>query len=79
MAPSGAGNTFGHPTKRALDRLAATGATVYCTQVHGTVLVEMDYASYKVTTLPNVVVRATQQGVPLPTLPLLAAPCAPGR
>jgi len=65
--------------KWALDRLAATGAASCCTQVHGTVLVEIGYASYKVTTLPDVAIRETRQGVPLPMPPLLAAPCAPGR
>jgi competence protein ComEC len=44
----GAGNRFGLPSAEALQRLRDTGATLYRTDFHGTILVETDGASYMV-------------------------------
>lgn len=65
----GAGNQFGHPTQRALDRLAGAGTTVYRTDVHGTILVEMFEDHYTVTPLPDVVIASSRRTTsPQPTL-----------
>ena len=45
----GAGNDYGHPTKEALDRLAAAGAKVYRTDLNGTVTVTTDGKTLSVT------------------------------
>ena len=44
----GAGNSFGHPAEETLARLARTGATVYRTDVDGTVTIETDGTSIHV-------------------------------
>jgi beta-lactamase superfamily II metal-dependent hydrolase len=44
----GAGNTYGHPTQSALDRLAAHGATVYRTDLNGTVIMTSDCNTYSI-------------------------------
>ncbi len=73
---TGAGNPFGHPTQRALDRLAASGAAVHCTEVEGTILVEIDATGYRLSSLPDVAIAAAGRGAP----PLLPPPCsAPSR
>lgn len=46
----GAGNGYGHPAQSTLDRLAAQGAEVYRTDVHGTVTVTTDGTSLEVKT-----------------------------
>lgn len=44
----GAGNRFGLPSAEALQRLRNSGATLYRTDFHGTILVETDGTSYTV-------------------------------
>jgi competence protein ComEC len=65
----GAGNAFGHPTQRALDRVGATGATIYRTDVHGTILIEIYEDRYELTLMPEVVIASAgqQRRPPLPT------------
>lgn len=46
----GADNPYGHPHRETLDRLAAAGASVYRTDLDGTVLVTSDGAGYSVVT-----------------------------
>ena len=46
----GAGNTYGHPHQETLDRLAAAGATVYRTDLNGTVVLTSDCNTYALTT-----------------------------
>lgn len=77
---AGAGNPFGHPTEKALQKLATTAATVYCTHVDGTVVVEVetDASGYRVVTLPDLVIRATSRGTPV-SQPLVPGPCGPAR
>jgi len=41
----GKGNTYGHPTQEALDRLTGIGATIYRTDESGTIVCESDGAS----------------------------------
>jgi competence protein ComEC len=57
---SGAGNPFGHPTQRAIDRLTAAGATIYRTDTQGTILVEMSEDRYVVTPLPDVAIASSR-------------------
>jgi len=57
----GAGNAFGHPTQRALERVGATGATIYRTDLHGTILVEIYEDRYTVTPLPDVVIASSRR------------------
>lgn len=77
VALIGAGrqNPFHHPTQTALDRLAVTGAEVYCTFVHGTVLLHLQPDGYRVERLPNVAIRATSGGRPVPPPALAPEPC----
>ncbi len=42
VASAGAGNPYGHPARRTLERLAASGARVFRTDVDGTVTVTFD-------------------------------------
>jgi len=44
----GAGNTYGHPTQETLDRLAAHGATIYRTDLNGTVVLTSDCSTYSI-------------------------------
>lgn len=46
----GAGNTYGHPAEETLDRLAAHGATIYRTDLNGTVVVTSDCNTYSIST-----------------------------
>jgi beta-lactamase superfamily II metal-dependent hydrolase len=46
----GAGNTYGHPAQETLDRLVAAGATVYRTDLNGTVVLTSDCDTYALTT-----------------------------
>jgi len=46
----GAGNTYGHPAQETLDRLATAGATVYRTDLNGTVVLTSDCDTYSITT-----------------------------
>ena len=45
----GAGNSYGHPAPVTIVNLLATGATVYGTDVNGTVVVTSDGSTYRVT------------------------------
>ncbi|WP_438312040.1 MBL fold metallo-hydrolase [Sporosarcina sp. FA9] len=47
---AGAGNSYGHPNLEAIDRIEASGAHLYGTDVHGTILVETDGKTYTVLT-----------------------------
>ena len=62
----GAGNTYDHPTQETLDRLAAAGASVYRTDLHGTVRLTSDCATYAV--------EATGAPTPIPTPAVTPAP-----
>jgi competence protein ComEC len=42
----GAGNPYGHPHQETLDRLSAVGATIYRTDLQGTICVESDGVTY---------------------------------
>jgi beta-lactamase superfamily II metal-dependent hydrolase len=44
----GAGNTYGHPTQETLNRLAAHGATIYRTDLNGTVVLTSDCNTYSI-------------------------------
>ena len=44
----GAGNTYGHPSPDTLSRLAAHGATVYRTDLNGTVILTSDCNTYSI-------------------------------
>ncbi len=47
---SGAGNTYGHPTAEALERLSAAGARVYRTDQRGTITLTFDASGYRLRT-----------------------------
>jgi competence protein ComEC len=47
---AGGSNSYGHPHQVTLDNLAAAGATVYGTNVYGTIVVETDGLTYNVRT-----------------------------
>jgi beta-lactamase superfamily II metal-dependent hydrolase len=71
---AGANNRFGHPTQKALDRLKAAGAAIYCTHVDGTIVVEISQTGYSMTTRPDIAIPARgRTSVPL------ADPSACGR
>jgi competence protein ComEC len=53
VASAGAGNPYGHPARRTLERLAATGARVYRTDVDGSVTVSFEPAGLMVRTKPR--------------------------
>jgi competence protein ComEC len=63
----GAGNTYGHPAQETLDRLAATGATVYRTDLNGTVVLMSDCSTYSISTV----------GAPPPAPESAASPTPP--
>jgi competence protein ComEC len=46
----GEDNTYGHPHREALDRLARAGPAVYRTDIHGTILVQSNGESFSVLT-----------------------------
>jgi beta-lactamase superfamily II metal-dependent hydrolase len=46
----GAGNPYGHPAQETLDRLTAHGATVYRTDLNGTVVLTSDCNTYSIST-----------------------------
>ena len=72
----GLANPFRHPTQKALDRLGATGAAIYCTFVHGTLLVELTESSYRVQQLRDLTIRPTSGGRVVPAPPLSPEPCS---
>jgi competence protein ComEC len=47
---AGVNNEYGHPDTQPLENLAAVGAVIYGTDVHGTVVVTTDGATYQVAT-----------------------------
>ncbi len=53
VASAGTGNPYGHPARRTLERLAATGARVYRTDVDGSVTVAFEPAGLAVRTQPR--------------------------
>jgi competence protein ComEC len=53
VASAGAGNTYGHPARATLDRLAAAGARVYRTDQDGSVSVTFDAAGMSVRAAPR--------------------------
>lgn len=74
----GAGNSYGHPTQETLDRLAAHGATVYRTDLQGTVVLTSDCSTYSISTGgpappppgPTVPPTVPSEGTPIPTATL---------
>ena len=66
----GAGNTYGHPTQETLGRLAAAGATVFRTDLNGTVVLTSDCDTYSITT------DGAQPPTPTPTTTSTPAPTA---
>jgi competence protein ComEC len=50
LISAGRGNTFGHPAPEVLRRLAAIGATVLRTDLHGQITVETDGRTLRSTT-----------------------------
>jgi competence protein ComEC len=59
VASAGIGNPYGHPARRTLERLAATGARVYRTDVDGSVTVAFEPAGLAVRTQPRRPAAAT--------------------
>jgi competence protein ComEC len=53
VASAGTGNPYGHPARRTLERLAATGARVYRTDVDGSVTVAFEPSGLAVRTQPR--------------------------
>ncbi|HQD88265.1 MAG TPA: hypothetical protein PLZ87_06120, partial [Methanomassiliicoccaceae archaeon] len=47
---AGAGNTYGHPHEEALERLEASGATIYRTDMNGTMVITTDGVDWSVIT-----------------------------
>ena len=75
VASAGTGNPYGHPAPRTLERLAATGARVYRTDVDGSVAVTFEADGPVVRTHPR---RGAT--VPAPTAAAAVAPIdGPGR
>ncbi len=50
VIPVGAGNDYGHPTARTLDRLAQAGAQVYRTDLDGSIIMKSDGQAIAITT-----------------------------
>jgi len=82
----GKDNPYGHPHDEALQNLKTAGATVYRTDLNGTVLVRTDGVTYSVTTekgsggIPAAVTTAIPASAPpvtLPTLPVNASVTVP--
>lgn len=80
---AGAGNSYGHPHAETIANLRAVGATIYGTDIHGTVLIRSDGQTFEVVTEQNVppieanVVAAPFQTPADPTItPIVAVPAA---
>ena len=65
----GKGNTYGHPTQEALDRLSNIGATVYRTDESGTIVCESDGTSMTFNTLKNSVQPRAPSSTPVAVNP----------
>jgi len=75
----GAGNTYGHPTQETLNRLADHGATVYRTDLNGTVVLTSDCNTYSISTTgmaPLPQPTASTAGPPTSTTPAAATDCS---
>ena len=70
IASAGTGNPYGHPAKRTLERLAASGARVYRTDVDGTVTVTFEAGGPTIRRQP----RPSLGRVTLPTAPVAGGP-----
>ena len=78
----GTGNTYGHPAQETLNRLAAHGATVYRTDLNGTVVLTSDCNTYSISTTgatptPEPTVAPTPSAVATPVPTATAAPPSP--
>ena len=79
----GAGNTYGHPAQETLNRLAAHGATVYRTDLNGTVVLTSDCNTYSISTAgatpptPQPTASPTAQTAATPAPTATAAPPPP--
>ena len=76
----GAGNTYGHPAQDTLNRLAAHGATIYRTDLNGTVVLTSDCNTYSISTtgmapLPQPA-GSTAGPPPTSTTPAAATDCS---
>jgi competence protein ComEC len=60
-------NSYGHPAPETIARLQAVGATIYRTDLHGTVRVESDGNTFWVNTGPEVTVTGTPSLTRTPT------------
>jgi beta-lactamase superfamily II metal-dependent hydrolase len=78
----GAGNTYGHPAQETLNRLVAHGATVYRTDLDGTVVLTSDCSTYSISTAgatptPEPTVAPTPSAVATPVPTATAVPPPP--
>ena len=82
VASAGTGNPYGHPAKRTLERLAASGARVYRTDVDGSVTVSFDASGPLVKTRPRregtIDSRLATAGFPLSPVASRLAVATPG-
>lgn len=60
----GKGNSYGHPTQEALDRLGSVGATIYRTDESGTIVCESDGETITFKTLGSSVQPRAPSSVP---------------
>jgi competence protein ComEC len=76
----GAGNTYGHPAQETLNRLAAHGATIYRTDLNGTVVLTSDCDTYSISTTgtapPPQTTASTGGPPPTSTTPAAATDCS---
>lgn len=66
----GQGNTYGHPTQEALDRLSSIGATIYRTDESGTIVCESDGTNITFKTLNNSVQPRAPSSAPVAVSPV---------
>ena len=66
----GKGNSYGHPTQEALDRLSSIGATVYRTDESGTIVCESDGTNITFKTLGNSVQPRAPSSTPAAVSPV---------
>jgi competence protein ComEC len=65
---AGQGNTYGHPHQQIIDRLAELNIPVYGTDIHGTIVISTDGATYQVLTEREVELPPAATQAPTSTL-----------